>query len=310
MMIDQVDILLPTCNGEKFLSKQLDSLLFQTFSNWRLLIRDDLSSDETMSIIKKYKKQYPDRIYVVDNKSIKKGIVGSFECLLNMSASPYVAFCDQDDVWAADKLFVQMNEIKSLENKYGGSMPVLVHTDLTVVDNQLKLINASFWKYQHLNPYKMSTLRRLLVQNCVTGCTVMINRPLVKLMLPFPENVIMHDWWIALVAVSEGVVSFVNRPTVQYRQHDSNDTGAKRWGINLILKAILHGRQPLLKSLLSTRDQAAALLQVDLTDANICIIKRYILMYESNWFFRRVEMLRMRFFKYGVIRNIAMFLRI
>lgn len=310
MMISQIDILLPTCDGEKFLSKQIDSLLFQTFSNWRLLIRDDLSSDGTMSIIKKYKKKYPDRIYVVDNELIKKGIVGSFECLLNMSVSPYVAFCDQDDVWAPDKLFVQMNEIKSLENKYGDSMPALVHTDLTVVDSQLKLINASFWRYQHLNPHKMTTLRRLLVQNCVTGCTVMINRSLVKVMLPFPENVIMHDWWVALVAVSEGVVSFVSRPTVQYRQHDSNDTGAKRWGINLIFKAMLHGRKPLLQSLLSTRDQAVALLQADLNDANICIIKRYVSMYDSNWFSRRIEMLRMRFFKYGVIRNIAMFLRI
>ena len=99
-MIYKVDILLSTCNGENFLSAQIDSLLYQTYSDWRLIIRDDLSSDGTMSLINEYKGKYPDKIFVLDNQSVKRGVIGSFECLIEASAAYYVAFCDQDDVWA------------------------------------------------------------------------------------------------------------------------------------------------------------------------------------------------------------------
>jgi glycosyltransferase involved in cell wall biosynthesis len=306
-----VDILLPTYNGERFLSAQIDSLLHQTYSNWRLIIRDDLSTDGTLLLINEYKDKYPDRIYVQDSQSVKKGVIASFESLLEASAARYVAFCDQDDVWSPDKLLLQIEKMRELEVIHGDNMPILVHTDLSVVDDQLRLVGESFWRYQHLNPDKMCSLPRLLVQNCVTGCTVLINRPLIVLALPFPQGVIMHDWWMALIAVSEGVVCDMKTSTVKYRQHDSNDTGAKQWGPGFIMKSISRGRDTQLQSLLKTRVQAEALLRKGvLNDMNSQIVKKYISLYDNSWLMRRINMIRMGFIKYGIIRNIAMMLRI
>ena len=310
-MLYKVDILLSTCNGEKFLSAQIDSLLYQTYSDWRLIIRDDLSSDGTMSLINKYKSKYPDKIYVQDNQSVKKSVIGSFESLLEASTARYVAFCDQDDVWTPDKLLLQVEKMRQLEAIHGDSMPMLVHTDLSVVDDQLELINESFWKYQHLNPDKMSSLPRLLVQNCVTGCTVLINRPLIALALPFPDGVIMHDWWMALIAASEGIVCDMKTSTVKYRQHDNNDTGARQWDLEYVIRRIWQGRESQLLSLIKTQIQAEALISIGvLSDVNRPIVEKYISLYSKNWFIRRIEIFRMGFFKYGVIRNIALFLRV
>lgn len=306
-----VDILLPTYNGEKFLSAQIDSLLHQTYSDWRLIIKDDLSSDSTLSLVNEYKDKYPDKIVVLGNQSLKKGVIGSFENLLEVSAAHYVAFCDQDDVWNSDKLLLQVKKMRELEAIHGESMPILIHTDLSVVDDRLEMISESLWKHQHISPEKMSALRRLLVQNCVTGCTVLINRPLAKLALPFPEDVIMHDWWMALIAVSEGVLCDMRATTVKYRQHDNNDTGAKHWSPGFIFKSIFLGRQLQRKNLLKTCAQANALISANvLSDANREIVERYIAMYGRNWFARRLDMIRMEFFKYGLIRNIAMFFRL
>jgi len=310
-MTDSVDVLLSTYNGEKFLSAQIDSLLNQTYKNWRLIIRDDLSNDGTMLLVNEYKTKYPDKISILDNQSVKKGIVGSFECLIEGSSAHYVAFCDQDDVWLPNKLQLQMERIIKLEGLYGRSMPILVHTDLIVVNDELDLIGASFWRYQHLAPKKMNNLQRQLVQNCVTGCTVLVNRSLLALALPIPKGVIMHDWWLALIAVSEGKVCEMNITTVKYRQHDNNDTGAKRWGLSFIFKSIRRDRNSQKLSLMKTRIQAEELLKLNsLSDKNRKIVERYILMYNSNWVARRIEMFRMGFFKYGLLRNIAMFLRI
>ena len=306
-----VEILLPACNGEKYLSTQIDSLLRQSYENWRLIIRDDISSDNTPRLINEYKAKYPDKIHVLDNLSVKKGVIRSFECLLQASSARYVAFCDQDDAWFPDKLQLQVQKIQELEARHGHSMPILVHTDLTVVGDQLRTISQSFWEYQHLRPADMCRLHRLLVQNCVTGCTVLINRPLIEMALPFPDGLIMHDWWLALIAVSEGIVCDMKTPTVKYRQHDTNDTGARRWDLTLIFRAIVQGRESQLQSLNKTRIQAEALLQANvLNDLNRRIVEKYVSLYDANWFVRRIEMLRMGFFKYGVIRNIAMFLRI
>jgi glycosyltransferase involved in cell wall biosynthesis len=305
----QVDILLSTYNGERYLSAQIDSLLHQTYSNWKLIIRDDLSSDNTMSLINHYRTRYPDRLFVLDNQSVKKGVVGSFECLLGASTARYVAFCDQDDVWDPDKLLLQVSKIRELELGNGNSMPILVHTDLVVVDDQMRVISESFWEYQHLSPDRMDSLSRLLVQNCVTGCTVLLNRPLIQLVLPFRDGIIMHDWWVALIAASEGVICAIKAPTVRYRQHDSNDTGAKRWGPGFIMRAITSGRQAKRRGLLKTCEQSRALLRAGrLNDANRQIVEKYVSLYSESGVKRRITMLRMGFFKYGIIRNIAMFL--
>jgi hypothetical protein len=112
-----------------------------------------------------------------------------------------------------------------MEWRYGSGTPILVHSDLAVCDANIKLIAPSFWKFQRLNP-QVAAFSRLLVQNNVTGCTVLINRALADLAFPVPREAVMHDWWLALVASAAGKIGFVPKPLVRYRQHGANQIGA------------------------------------------------------------------------------------
>jgi hypothetical protein len=138
-------------------------------------------------------------------------------------------FCDQDDVWLPDKVALTLAAMRDLEARHGEGQPLLIYTDLKVVDERLAVRAESFWRFSRIHPARLDRLPRVLMQNFATGCTVMINRPLARLALPIPPEAAMHDWWLALVATRFGRTTPVGRATVLYRQHGRNDTGAARW---------------------------------------------------------------------------------
>lgn len=301
-----IDVLLSTYNGEKYLVEQLDSLLMQEFNDWHLFVRDDGSTDATLKIIYDYVELHPNKITLVNDSLGNLGTAKSFSSLIQKTTAPYLAFCDQDDVWLPNKLSLQFKKMKEAEKKYSISCPLLVHTDLIVVDKNLNEIKGSLWEYQKLSPEKMSSVNRLLMQNFVTGCACLINRSLANLSTPIPEKVVMHDWWIALIAQLKGKIINVNEPTIMYRQHGMNDTGAKRWGVVFILKQLRSGPSNMYKRLLKTRDQAIALSRLTLLTKNERdIVNNYIKMFQLNWIQRRVSMLQNGFIKHGFLRNIA-----
>lgn len=220
-----IDILLATFNGGRFLREQLDSLLRQTEQDFRVLIQDDGSKDETPEILQNYADAHSGKITLVSGKAHEKSPKGNFTSLLWESTSDYVMFSDQDDVWDEDKIALTLLAMREGEKKYGAACPLLVHTDLRVSDMELKLIAPSFWRYQKLdgNP----KLSRVLAQNSITGCTMMVNRALAGLVLKASaEDMLMHDWWAALCAASMGHILKVDRPTISYRQHGKNQLGA------------------------------------------------------------------------------------
>ncbi|MCB1213224.1 MAG: hypothetical protein KDK40_02900, partial [Chlamydiia bacterium] len=139
--------------------------------------------------------------------------------------SPYAMFCDQDDVWLSDKVERSLEEMQRLEALHGFSTPLLVHTDLRVVDSDLEEIGPSFWKVAKLNPQTRGDLRHFLVQNCAVGCTFFFNRALTERTGEIPDRgVIMHDWWRALVAAAYGKISALNEPRILYRRHPQTVT--------------------------------------------------------------------------------------
>ncbi len=222
-VIALVDILMATYNGEKFISMQLDSILNQSFKDWHLYINDDNSSDSTCEIVKKYQEKYPDKISFSKSPS-PLGAKGNFFKLMEFSKSEYIMFCDQDDVWNSDKIEKTLNKMKETENDEK-DIPVLVHTDLKVVNENLDVINPSYFKLSRIK--NETALNKAIVQNCVTGCTVMINKALLNLAGENNENIIMHDWWLYLIASAFGKIGFINTPTILYRQHSKNEVGAK-----------------------------------------------------------------------------------
>jgi len=221
----KTDILLSTFNGASFLDDLIRSLYGQTYTDWHLLVRDDGSSDRTPELLKSYYDNDKDRITLLEGEKKQLGPKKSFEYLLQQSEADYILFCDQDDVWLPHKIETTLAKMQELESHYPGA-PALVFTDLTVVDKMLREIHSSFWEYMKTDPANILNIYRLLVNNPVVGCTVMINKKVKELVLPFPEEAVMHDWWVALKISQKGVADYIDRPTVLYRLHASNNVGA------------------------------------------------------------------------------------
>ncbi|TWJ33021.1 glycosyltransferase family 2 protein [Geobacter argillaceus] len=302
-----IDILLATYNGSDYLIEQLDSIIGQTFADWRLLARDDGSTDTTPEILRAYQAQLPDRITIVPGEGRSLGARGNFAALMARADGDYLMFCDQDDVWLPDKIEQTLAEMRRLEKSHGETTPLMVHTDLAVVDEALRGVADSLWRFQHSDPVGGKALNRLLVQNTVTGCTVMINRALLELALPIPPEAVMHDWWLALAATAFGVIGHVAVPMVLYRQHGANDIGARPFNVRDIVGQ-LHCRPETRAIITRLQRQGAAFLERyrdRLTPAQREMLEVYARLDSFNGFLRRWYLLKYRFFYTGIIRNVG-----
>ncbi|MBO7258442.1 MAG: glycosyltransferase family 2 protein [Paludibacteraceae bacterium] len=232
-----IDILLSTYNGECFLREQLDSLLAQTYTDWRLFVRDDGSVDGTLALIREYCVRYPEKILEYQDELGNIGSMRSFEeLLIHCASGEYVMFCDQDDVWLPEKIAVFHQEMKRLEAAWGADLPLLVHGDMRVVDQSLGLINESFWKYANLRPDLLDENARFLgICNDMTGCSCMFNQTARHGALPFNPRSYMHDAWIGVSVIARGgKIHPIYKPTMLYRQHGNNTLGAVEYSRSLL----------------------------------------------------------------------------
>lgn len=307
-------ILVATYNGAAFLEAQLDSLLSQTYGRWRVFAHDDDSQDESLTILKRYSHRYPQKFTLLEDRVRCGGASVNFAYLLSKAGSAeYLMFCDQDDVWFPDKIEKTLETMKEAEAKYPGR-PILVHTDLQVVDESLRILDESFWHYSHLDPGQNS-FNRLLMQNVVTGCTVMINRALIQKALPIPREAIMHDWWLALVAARFGKIVTLPEPTMAYRQHGGNDTGAERFGPREILGRVLRylDTQVLHEQLLGNQRQAAAFLnryREELSEEERRMLSDFAELDKLSFWQKRRLLLKYGLLKQGWIRNTGLLTRV
>lgn len=221
---DKIAILMATYNGEKYICQQIDSILSQTCKDWELYIHDDGSTDNTIAAVESYVEKYPDKIHLIDGKSTG-GAKYNFFYMFGQVEAAYYMTCDQDDVWLDKKIELTYDKMLTIENK--ADVPCLVYTELRVVDSELNTIADTMSEYQSLDCHKR-TINQFILQNSVTGCTMMVNRALRDKMLRITniDNTIMHDWWAALVAAQFGKTAFIDEPTILYRQHGDNSLGA------------------------------------------------------------------------------------
>ena len=234
-----IEILLATFNGERFLPEQIESIISQSFKDYKILASDDNSSDCTLEILRGYEGVLGEQIKVVQSNT--HSAKENFYNLLDMADAEYIALCDQDDFWQSDKLEKSLKAIQSLERRYGKETPILLHSDLEIVDENLNSKNKKmseltgmseaikYAKKESKYLYTISTEKsfsRYLVENNITGNTVIINKVLLDI-YKRPEVSFMHDWWLGLIAFTFGKVGFLNECLVKYRQHESNELGAK-----------------------------------------------------------------------------------
>jgi hypothetical protein len=163
--------------------------------------------------------------------------MANVNCLLRATKAPYVALADQDDFWFPQKLEKSLKRLQQMEDQCGVETPLLVHSDLQLVDKDGTPLGYSYLKRQRLDPLRTESVD-LALTNVVTGCTVLLNRGLLEKALPIPFQALMHDWWLALVASAFGRIEFLSHSTVQYRQHGANLVGAHGLGIDYWVKRI------------------------------------------------------------------------
>lgn len=216
-----IDILMACYNGADYIGKQIDSILNQTYQDFLLWIRDDGSTDATPGILEGYENKYPEKIHVIKDQKGNLGVRLNFNELFSYSKQDYCMFCDQDDIWLPEKVEKTLKKMREIE----GGRPAFVFTDLMLIDEKDRMISGSMWKYAGINP-KETELSKLLCHNVATGCTVMINKALVRLAGGIPEECDMHDYWLALLASSFGVIDFLPEALIQYRQHGGNQIGS------------------------------------------------------------------------------------
>ncbi|HFH9489178.1 TPA: glycosyltransferase family 2 protein [Streptococcus agalactiae] len=216
----KVNILMATYNGEKFLAQQIESIQKQTFKEWNLLIRDDGSSDKTCDIIRNFTAKDSRIRFINENEHHNLGVIKSFFTLVNYEVADFYFFSDQDDVWLPEKLSVSLEAAKHKAS----DVPLLVYTDLKVVNQELNILQDSMIRAQ--SQHANTTLLPELTENTVTGGTMMINHALAEKWFT-PNDILMHDWFLALLAASLGEIIYLDLPTQLYRQHDNNVLGAR-----------------------------------------------------------------------------------
>lgn len=219
----KIDILLATYNGEEYLEAQLDSILNQTYSDFRLLISDDCSSDNTQKILKEYEKK-DNRIQLFFQEK-NLGVMKNFEFLLKNVKNDYYMFSDQDDIWKQEKIEKSLKKLLETNSD-------LVYTDLEVVDENLNVTYPSYWKlkgiYNKIKKY--NNFESLYLNNFITGCTMISKSKLIKDVLPLPNTskYVLHDYWIPLIISQKGKIAYIEEPLIKYRQHKNNKIGSKK----------------------------------------------------------------------------------
>lgn len=307
-------ILMSVRNGERYLPEQLNSIREQTVDAWHLTMRDNGSTDDTLRIMRQYVTRDPTRFALFPSREPDGSAVASFASLLNSAPREYIMFADGDDVWMRDKIERALRAMKSTEAGLGANVPILVHSDLVVVGDDLETISSSFRRYYHLDPVNGHRLNRMLLQNAVVGCTALLNPTLVDMARPVPGAILGQDWWAALIASAFGRIIYLEDPTVLYRRHSNTQTKVidyKGWWRRLPMAAIsdILSAERLRENLRKVIAQAAQFLdrfEERLSPQHEEMVRAFIGLSEQGVLARRWTVFRNRFFMHGLRRNLPL----
>lgn len=221
--MNKILILLSTYNGERYLPEQIDSILNQYNVDVQILVRDDGSNDNTLSVLNSYANT--EKIDIIKGDNI--GVIGSFFSLMREAVKrdfDYFAFCDQDDVWMNDKLKIAVDILSGHQNE-----PALYMSSFQMVDENLHSIPTNIFRPN-------ISVEGAFASNCGTGCTMVFNKKLLeKSLVSNCDDVLMHDYWVYLVCLlTDGYVYYDETPHIYYRQHGNNVIGGK--GDNFLSK--------------------------------------------------------------------------
>ena len=245
-MEELVDILVTTYNtNEKYLKKQIESILKQTYKNIRIYISDDNSPDTKVAdILKKYKEQNERIELYIQPKNL--GYNKNFEFLLKQSKANYIMFSDHDDIWNKDKVEKSLRKLKEKDVD-------MVYCNCRQVDEDGIVLHDDYFKYK--NVPLINGKSKLAISRCVgIGCSQIITKSVKDKMIPFKKNFIAHDWLAAFIANEGKGISYIEEPLFDYRLHSTNVFGGRSLNQNLNRWKQEHGND--YKSFLEYRKDA------------------------------------------------------
>lgn len=221
-----IDILVPTYNCGLWIDEFITSLINQNYSDWRIITRDDGSSDNTLERMITWSQRLGERMIIIANHdNANYGPVSNYNILMNASTAPWVMLADPDDIWKSTKISLILHAMHDVE-KRAPNTPVVIFTDAEVVDERGKLLMPSYWKWLRLKPELAMGFHRMIVENAAISSTMMVNRAALNMALPIIGSWSFQDWWLALVACAFGKVVPLKEKTILYRRHSANDSQA------------------------------------------------------------------------------------
>lgn len=216
-----IAILLSTYNGEKYLEMQLESLLRQNGVSFKIYIRDDGSSDNTLLIIEEFKAKFPDKIVIIESEK-NVGIRESFEILMQKAShEDYFTFCDQDDYWESNKIEELYKEILKIESENAIGTPLMLFSDMQVIDSSKNIIYFSYYKHIKL---KRKEIERGLFKGVVSGCLMFFNKSALSTYFEQRRH-LLHDHNMFMSVYLKGKIHFVDKILVKHIIHGNNYYG-------------------------------------------------------------------------------------
>lgn len=222
----RVSVALCTYDGARFLEAQLESLAAQTRLPDELVVCDDRSTDGTVAMLESFARRAPFPVRIEVNPSTLRS-TANFGKAIGLCTGDLIATCDQDDVWMPEKIACTVAAFAEDERRG------LVFSDAEIVDEALRPRGYRLWESAFVGSVQRRRFREgrgleiLLRQWAVTGATMAFRASWRSLVLPIPD-VWVHDGWIALLIGSVAPIGIVERPTLLYRQHGTQQIGAPR----------------------------------------------------------------------------------
>ena len=298
-------------NAGAWIDGFLASLVAQTHTDWELWIRDDGSTDDTAVRLEQWHVRDARVKTVVRGERSIGAAQGFADVFLRLPADAHViATGDADDVWLPERLARSLSALESAERS--GPGPILIHSDLCVVDADLQTIAQSFWASEGIDPND-TAVPSLAIQNIAVGPTLLFNRALLAEVTDIPIAAAYQDWWIALIAAVTGRLVALPEPTVLYRQHGANSVGARQGSTLERLPDVMSRRAKVRKDLDMISYQAGALLtkyRVQLRNEDREALEGLASIAELSGWRRKAAIARWRWLSsHGILRNLGILVR-
>lgn len=217
-----ISVCMASFNGEKYIERQIDTILQNLSENDELIISDDNSLDSTREIIKSYMEK-DNRIKLVNGP--KQGVIANFENAICHAKGDFIYLTDQDDLWDSKK-------VEYMQACFEKKTCILVMHDADIIDGNDVVVENSFFKRRGSKPGVINNI----IKNSYIGCCMAFRRELLDVALPIPRNIEMHDQWLGVLAEIKGSVVFLDEVLFHYRRHGDNVSSFTHYPISKMLR--------------------------------------------------------------------------